>query len=420
MLAPATSSGTNTLRSVEQQINQLQTLRHRRRPFLPFPTPWEQAYLQHRQQRFLEVDFAMMLIGMVLYLSFAWADWVFGGDQSLWMVAVRAMLTLALLLLALHLRQQQSARLIPMTAIGIALVGGSIVAFTTQLEGAIRFAYHIGIIPVQVFAMVLLRNSVRSFFTCSLAMLGVYIVTAWWLDEQASNAVEAALLSLRPLFILFWLLLIILGTYLALAMERVSRLEFVQNRALELEAQRQQHLVEQLHQLSITDGLTGIANRRQFELRLQEEWQRARRYGQWLSLLMIDVDDFKAFNDTLGHPSGDAALRQVAAQLHSVCQRSGDVCARYGGEEFVLLLADTPAEAAHALAERVRQLVLALDICHPASKRAWLSVSVGVASRQVDGSDSAAALLRQADQALYQAKRQGRNQVCLAASSVSS
>lgn len=409
--------GQDTLRSVEQQINQLQQLRQRQRHFLPFPTSLEADYLKHRDRRFLQLDFAMMLVGLVLYMSFAWADLAFGGDISGCLVTTRLMLGLALLLLVMHLRRHADVpRLLPLTAMGMTLIGLSLALFITQLEGSVRLAYHVGLIPVQVFAMVLLRNSVRAFMACSITVLLGYLLACWQWSYASSDAVEAALLTLQPYFVLFWMLLIVLGAYLALNMEAVARHEFLQHRLLISESQRQQQLVQQLQWLSITDGLTGIANRRHFEQQLQSQWQQCRRHQQPLAVVMLDVDDFKAFNDGFGHPAGDRALQQVAAQLAEVCRRSGDVCARYGGEEFILLLTDTDTAGAKQVAEQVRLAVLALAIAHPQAATGRLSISAGVASL-IPAADDSAPLLQQADEALYRAKHQGRNQVCCAISS---
>ncbi|MFN7696060.1 MAG: diguanylate cyclase [Burkholderiales bacterium] len=175
-----------------------------------------------------------------------------------------------------------------------------------------------------------------------------------------------------------------------------------------------------LRQLAQRDGLTGVYNRRHFDACLQAECKRAARSGCHLSLLMIDVDDFKPYNDRYGHQSGDDVLRQVAQALQLGFGRAGDVVARYGGEEFACVLPDTDAQAAWVLAERTEQYIRALGIAHEASRVApVLTVSIGAAVHAY-GADGAlpaepSALLTLADQQLYEAKRQGRGRVVLAA-----
>jgi two-component system cell cycle response regulator len=167
-----------------------------------------------------------------------------------------------------------------------------------------------------------------------------------------------------------------------------------------------------LQRAAMVDPLTKIANRRHFDAFLEKEWQRAMRSGLPLSLVVLDVDHFKLYNDTLGHPAGDACLQQVAQAIAAHAMRPTDLAARYGGEEFVLLFAETEADAAHRLAESIRADIEALQIPHPRSTTsAWLTVSIGVATilpRQLDNTEL---LFVAADRAMYVAKEGGRNQV---------
>ncbi len=178
-----------------------------------------------------------------------------------------------------------------------------------------------------------------------------------------------------------------------------------------------------LQRAALVDPLTQIANRRHFDSFLDKEWQRAVRSGAPLSLVVLDVDHFKLYNDTLGHAAGDVCLQQVAQTLGAHALRMTDLAARYGGEEFVLLFAETDAEAALLLAEAVRAHVEALQLLHPKSPTsAWITVSIGVATmvpRQQcigtgTGQGGPDALFVAADRAMYAAKEGGRNQVCAA------
>jgi diguanylate cyclase (GGDEF)-like protein len=189
-----------------------------------------------------------------------------------------------------------------------------------------------------------------------------------------------------------------------------------------------------LRVLSDCDSLTGIANRRALDDRLDQEWRRAARHGQPLGLLMIDIDHFKRYNDHYGHLQGDACLRRVAQALADTVTRAGDLAARYGGEEFAVLLPGSCLTAAAALGARVCAAVRALDLPHAGSDAArQVTVSIGVASgvpRPVPtlpgpqatsppaadgaaGLECIAALLTRADRALYAAKAAGRDRVCV-------
>lgn len=162
--------------------------------------------------------------------------------------------------------------------------------------------------------------------------------------------------------------------------------------------------------LSITDPLTGLHNRREFDARLSLEFSRQQRQRQPLSLLAIDVDYFKAYNDHYGHPAGDLILKELAQILSASISRSGDLAARTGGEEFCILLPDTDAAGALALAERIRSKLKARHLPHVASHIAdYLTVSIGIA---IAGDETIDAFVARADQALYRAKHEGRDRAC--------
>jgi len=173
---------------------------------------------------------------------------------------------------------------------------------------------------------------------------------------------------------------------------------------------RLQELNRTLEELSAVDALTGLANRRQFDRLLDLEWRRAIRGGNPLSLLFIDIDFFKRYNDTHGHLRGDAVLAEVANLLAAAFTRAGDLVARYGGEEFAALLPNTTLEAATELAEQARARIEARGIAHPASEAARVvTVSVGVATAIPDPWRLPSALVERSDRALYLAKGSGRN-----------
>ena len=182
-------------------------------------------------------------------------------------------------------------------------------------------------------------------------------------------------------------------------------------------------LATRLRQLTTEDALTGIANRRAFDLALEREWQHALRSNLPLSLMMIDIDYFKIYNDSYGHVEGDKCLRAVATALHASVSRATDLAVRYGGEEFAVLLPQTDADHAGRIAENLRDAVARLEIPHPAaSGRGRVTVSIGVACLQPTWTSAPAAndgeamgskgkLVELADQALYAAKTGGRDRV---------
>ena len=182
--------------------------------------------------------------------------------------------------------------------------------------------------------------------------------------------------------------------------------------AVGIDVTERRKLEEQLRQLSRRDGLTGIYNRRVFDETLDTEFQRAFRSRQSLSLILLDIDHFKRFNDSCGHQAGDDCLKRVATALEDACKRPTDLAARYGGEEFAIILPDTDPEGAMRLAESLRRKVAAINIPHPDSPVApHITVSLGVATTVLGETKDAQTLLAQADHALYTAKGLGRDQV---------
>lgn len=177
-----------------------------------------------------------------------------------------------------------------------------------------------------------------------------------------------------------------------------------------LQAVHQRHLLEQL---AMIDSLTEIPNRRRFDETLAREWRRCLRMQAPMSLMVLDVDHFKTYNDSHGHVAGDAALKQVAAAIQSCLHRPGDFVARYGGEEFVVLLPEVDTPGAQTLAERIRQKVAGLEIPHSASTTGpWLTASIGGSTCIPAESGIDTEFFSHADAQLYQAKHAGRNRVC--------
>ena len=175
------------------------------------------------------------------------------------------------------------------------------------------------------------------------------------------------------------------------------------------ELRLRQRAERELAALASTDPLTGLANRRMLDKTLDLEWRRAQRSGSPLSLIMIDIDHFKAFNDNHGHQAGDEALRQVAQTIKANVRRPADLAARYGGEEFAVVLTETDAAGTRLLAEKIRSAVEQMEPANPGTPK--LTVSLGACTRYAKPGDDPEQLLRTADKALYQAKKRGRNRV---------
>ncbi len=197
---------------------------------------------------------------------------------------------------------------------------------------------------------------------------------------------------------------------LAAIAERQERVAFLQNLLVQQQSSELMTLNARLESLAHADGLTGLANRRAFDLHLEREWERARRDRQPLAVLFLDVDYFKRYNDARGHAAGDFCLQEVARTLRTTLKRAIDLPARYGGEEFVILLPATDLDGAREVADRILTAIDILAMPHPDSPIAGhVTASIGIASVVPEEQLSTGQLLRQADMALYRAKAAGRH-----------
>ncbi|MGL5402655.1 MAG: GGDEF domain-containing protein, partial [Acinetobacter sp.] len=202
-----------------------------------------------------------------------------------------------------------------------------------------------------------------------------------------------------------------LGMALAYAIDRQHRENYLQDCMIELNRLELMRQAQQLSILSQQDALTGLANRRYLDEVLENEWKRSIRHEVPITIMMIDIDFFKLYNDTLGHIQGDQCLRRIAILLGSISSRSGDLAARYGGEEFLLLFSMTDKDQALIQVQRLMQLMQNIGIAHPRSNVSkYVTISVGVATTTPHLNDSLSEFISQADHALYVAKNNGRNQ----------
>ncbi|EMC3439911.1 GGDEF domain-containing protein [Acinetobacter baumannii] len=206
-----------------------------------------------------------------------------------------------------------------------------------------------------------------------------------------------------------------LGMTLAYATDRQHRENYLQNCMIELNRIELMQQAQQLSLLSQQDALTGLANRRYLDETLDNEWRRVLRHETPLTIMMVDIDFFKPYNDSLGHLKGDQCLKDIATAISSIAARSGDLVARYGGEEFLLLFPMTNAQQAKIQAERLMNAIKKIAIVHPCSSVSpYVTISVGVATTIPRLNDSISAFVSRADHALYQAKTNGRNQYQIA------
>lgn len=209
----------------------------------------------------------------------------------------------------------------------------------------------------------------------------------------------------------------------AIKLSKEKRMRIVREQELEKTLKLLEETNKKFEKLATIDELTQLANRRLFDETMRGEWRRANRNGYNLSIILLDIDYFKNFNDAYGHQAGDECLKAIAKKLKFLMMRPGDFAARYGGEEFAVILPETDLRGAHSVAEKIRQGIEELKIPHCDSKVAqYVTVSLGVASADLKncqgGRDQATddeikILIEHADEALYKAKDNGRNTIAL-------
>ncbi len=398
------------LEQLEKQINRYRALLSGYKK-LYFPKDIEQDYKSHSNLIFIKSSRNVLSFGVLFYLAFGITDYALGQENkdTLWLIRVFIAGTL-LSGIAILFSRRLIRWVVLIVTLGMIVIGLSILVFIHILDEPYSYAYHFGFIPWQVFILISLRSFLKPIIVASLTVFFSYIIFSYnQVLQPYSPEIDGMVDDARGLFILFWSLLIAMGVYLGYFMELSSRIDYVKNHLLELDSQRLTLLSEELHWLSTTDALTGLANRRHFESSYEGEWRRAIRAQDSLAVIMIDIDFFKNYNDEYGHQAGDECLRQVSAVLMHYGQRSGELVARYGGEEFIVLLPKMSLISAQSIAESMRAEVSDLQIEHRGSDLRKVTISIGISAMIPSLQDQPDVLLRDSDRMLYQAKANGRN-----------
>ncbi len=407
---PAATASTAAIDLVQAQVRILLTQGF---PLMRFPPDLERQFhadtAMARRRHFLISG----LIALVIYNGFVLVDWLMARDVFWLAVQLRIFLFTPAALFSLWIfwsaRPGWTQRVANQYAEVVVLASGLIAALSlaiilseTRSESA--HFYHVGFIVVIMYGNLVQRLRFWNALLFTVAMLGIHLCGILLLDNFPARLLSP-IISLVASTALFTMI----ANYMLERDERTHYLLTIKERGLVRELSRAH---ERLQQLSRSDGLTGLFNRRHFQEYFHQVWERAQHQHGHVAILMLDVDHFKKYNDRYGHPAGDECLRQVAQVLEAHLRSPGDLVARYGGEEFVAVLPGADATAAAAAAERVRLAVERLEMRHEASPtHTVVTVSVGVASCAADFLLKDTLLLSTADDALYQAKHAGRNRV---------
>ncbi len=284
------------------------------------------------------------------------------------------------------------------------LTSGTIVWFLILSQHPNVVHYHTGIILIITFGNIVVRIRFLYAFGFSVAILLLYVFAIDLVSQMPAEAADNSSLVLLTAAIIS-----LIGNY---QLESEIRRDFLLTLLQKINTIKLKETNRKLELLSISDELTGTANRRHFDITFEREWNSAARNEYPISLIFLDIDFFKSYNDNYGHQAGDRCLKKIGDALNRSVRRSRDLLARYGGEEFVVLLPHTEMEEAFQIAENIRIHIQNMDIRHSYSEITnQITVSLGVASALPNLQTKSSYLIEQADAALYQAKNNGRNRV---------
>jgi diguanylate cyclase (GGDEF)-like protein len=375
-------------------------------PFLFFKPLIEKRFLADTREARKNRFFIMIIIAVFMYNLFLITDLEMLPDvyRAAWKIRLGVVTPLMIICMVI-IRMPAFIRHIDLIADFLLLISAASIIYILGLSQHPNVVhYHTGIILIVMFGNIVVRLRFWHAFGVSWLIFLLYVLTVTRIEPMPPPVM------INSSVVLFSAIVIsLIANY---QMENDRRVDYLRALLTEIETIRLEMTKEELEYLSSSDVLTGLANRRHFDACLDREWQMAVSYRTPLSLLFLDVDDFKAYNDHYGHQAGDVCLQKIAAVIHEKIRRPHDCCARYGGEEFVVLLSNTSEESACQVAESIRQSVEEEKLTHDHSRvSSYVTISVGVSSLTPQAKMNHSVLVELADKALYKAKEQGRNRV---------
>jgi diguanylate cyclase (GGDEF)-like protein len=383
-------------------------------PWMRFQHGMEQQFVRDGRDERLTHFLISGWLSLAVYNGFLLADYLMATDVFWFALRLRVLyfspVAVVLLLVAARRNSRLMQALPPWGIEWIVMSSGTAAAATLAIILArshtpLIYFYHVGLIVVILYGNLVQRLRFWNAVLFSLSVLAIHLIGVVHFTTFPDRLMWPVI-SLVFASTLFSLT----ANYTMERDERRRYLLTLLERGVVRELTRAH---DKLQELSRVDGLTGLYNRRHFQDYLGQVWERAQYDASAISILMVDVDHFKKYNDRYGHPAGDDCLRRIAAILQANLRRPGDMIARYGGEEFIAVLPQTEQHDAEAIAERIRQSVEALQMPHEAAPPPHrVTVSIGIASCQADFLLKASTVVSVADDALYQAKDEGRNRLC--------
>ncbi|QXE90408.1 GGDEF domain-containing protein [Geomonas subterranea] len=371
-----------------------------------FPEPLESAFDEYYRDKTLKHVRVALLTGLILYAVFGLVDGLLLPADRAHMWFIRYAVVCPTVIAGLAFTYLPHLRRFMQPVLSLVMLVGSlgIVSMVYYDPTPTKNYYYSGLLLLIMGAFTFVSLRLRYAVYWALATTLAYEAVAIYINHTDFTILTQNTFSIVAT--------IIIGAFSNSLMENYLRRDFLNTNLLEHENRQLQKATLELRRLSISDPLTGLGNRRHFEVMLDQEWQRALRSESPIALIFLDIDVFKNFNDNYGHQAGDNCLKLVAQELGRFARRPGDTAARYGGEEFVLLLSGVGLADAATIAKGCRKAVEALQILHSHSPVAGVvTVSAGVAAMIPDLDADRQLLVEAADKALYRAKLKGRNMV---------
>lgn len=393
-----------TITSYEDDINRCLSQGFR---WLRFPDRLEQCFREYDTEKRRQRYVIMGVCAIILYNLYCIGDKIMLPDiyQSAWKVRllfVTPLLALSTVMVKIKVLQ----RFQDFFADGFVIITSAGVIYILLLSNHPNVEhYHSGILVIIMFGNIAARIRFSHAFASSLIVFLLYVYFVRSVEYMSVETVNNS-----GLIMITTIIISLVANY---QMEKEARKEYLFTVMHNINAEKLKKTNRQLEFLSISDSLTGLSNRRFFDETLEVEWRASQRGNYELSLIFLDIDSFKPYNDNYGHQAGDMCLREIGTIILETIKRPRDLAARYGGEEFVVLLPKTSRHDAVRIAEKIRESVEWLAIEHNYSKVSeYVTVSIGVATMSPSQEFKPSELLKLADAGMYEAKENGRNRVC--------
>jgi len=375
---------------------------------LQFPPEIESVFLDYYFNQSLSLIKVSIVLSLIIYSLFGILDVLTYKEflGKIWIIRYGIgcpVIVLASFLIRYAKKEKHVQLILSLAAL---IIGLTIIMIMIVTRSDPAQKYYAGLVLTTFYAYIALGLRFKYASTVGISLIVIYFLLS--------------ILYIKPLFsflvgnaftLVFANIIGMIGNYLS---EKNIRINFLLSALANMDREGLKRLNKTLEKLSKTDSLTGLANRRYFEEFLGSEWKRATRYKYPISLLMIDIDHFKRYNDYWGHQKGDQCLVKLAEVLKEFGRRPGDLVARYGGEEFVVILSNTPSKHAEEIAETIRKKIINLNLSHPLSDvLKVVTVSIGVATVVPSKEKQKDKLIEMSDKVLYEAKSRGRNKVVI-------